>query len=273
MSGPSLQSYDSISDRIKQHRQADRRGIVVVEGPSDEAMLSKLSTGWVFFIATTRSVVIRTVKETEALGVPSVAGLVDADFDDLRSSKEFAELPLFTYDEADLEAVLVRGKWFDWIVSSYGTEKKVKDEGGIQNLRGRAIQTAQTVGHLRRANAAEEWGVNFGSVPLHKRLKVSAPILELRPFCDALARTTGGRVSGSELHAKAIVELESADERAPFRGKDAMHFTHVALRGTHGNSSLSDPDDLIKALFLAVDTEILLERPFPQIREHLQVRP
>lgn len=260
---PSLRELDSIPDRIRQHRQADKRGTLVVEGRSDELLLRRIGVEWVLFIAGTRASVVDAVTGAASIGVARVAGLVDADFDDLRTSIDASD-QVFTYEEADLEAVLVAGQWFEWLVAEHGSDRKLRSNGGAGHLRELCIDIARQVGRLRSANAAAGWGLHFDGSPLHSKVKPTTLAFNLVGYCTSLAATSGRKVTSQEL--VSLTERDDANMRTDdFRGRDALHVTYVALRRVFGSSQLRDPEDLARALRLAADKTLLSEPPFPSI--------
>jgi hypothetical protein len=174
----SLAGYDVLADRIRQSRQADRRGVLVVEGSSDKRLLTRL-TGkqWAIFPAGTRNLVPAAVRGALALGVTRIAGLVDRDFDDYFDEIQSTGDPIYSYAEADLEALLVRGPWFELLVDELGSEEKISRAGGASSLRPIVVGVAGVIGVVRRANAQRNWGLNFEELNFVN--KVNAQNLQL----------------------------------------------------------------------------------------------
>jgi hypothetical protein len=122
----SIRELDSLPDRIKLHRQADRRGILVVEGPSDERFIQRLlPQRWALFPAGSRNIVISTLQDIEELRVDRVAGLVDQDFDGVAQAARDRDLPIYWYENADLEAFLFLSPALENVLAELASEKKL----------------------------------------------------------------------------------------------------------------------------------------------------
>ncbi|UDM10970.1 hypothetical protein [Clavibacter michiganensis] len=207
------------------------------------------------------------VAQTIELGVVRVAGLIDRDFDDLaeRSSRE--GMPVVSFNEADLEAELVRAEYFDDVIKELASPTKLAANGGVEELRRLAITFAMLVGLVRRQNALRGWGINFNSVELHQRIDTKNLALKLSGFCAVASQASGGTVTASEL--KAIVETEIAypPEAGAFRGKDALILVQVALKRKWGDKRIEDWDVLPAMLRVSIDGRILTYAPFVSIEE------
>jgi hypothetical protein len=261
----SLKAYDSVGDRIRQHRQADRRGVLVVEGPSDKRLIDRLTGArWAIFPAGSRDRVAPAVGRAHEIGVSRVAGLIDRDFDNYLDDVDVDSI--FSWIEADLEAVLVRGPWFERLLQELGSDDKIDSEGGPETLRPIAIGIAGVVGLVRRGNVEHNWKINFKDLDWIKKVDAGTLQLSLAKFAAAIE----GKVDGRE--HKAVVRALLADvdptyDWGPgsFRGKDALEVMKLALKRRYGNTASTDADVLAGALRLHVDESVLNVEPFPDI--------
>jgi hypothetical protein len=252
----SLRDFDRIADRIRQHRQVDKRPVAIGEGPSDRRFVDRvLPRGSVsFFEAGTRSEVLNTAQEVAAMGVDRVAGVVDRDFDDVVAELEQGGSPVVTYDDADLEAMLWWSRALDDVLEEIGSETKLRSFGGPAAVRSVVAEIARPIQRLRRANALHGWGLPFDSLDLRQRMKVSSLEMSIQSLCDALWDPDAG-IERAELYAAAegFEECQCpATGRALIRGRDALAVTGVLLRRAIGSLShqQAHPDRLSEALRL-----------------------
>lgn len=271
----SLRDFDSIPDRIRQHRQADRRGILVVEGPSDDRLISRITNSrWAVFIAGNRNEVLATISGTQALKVERTAGLIDRDFDDVVDQAQSEGLPVHTFDEADLEAALVVLPVFNSLIEEFGSEKKIQSAGGPEGLRATAIGIAAVVGRVRRANAARGWGIDFDKLDFCKKVDSRKMELSVSRFVDAVLPWLPSP-DEKEYFRNLAKEFEpkAAASGVMFRGRDALHVVRVGLQRKYGSSSISDTEDIARSLRLAATAELLSIAPFPALEISLSPTP
>lgn len=265
----SLAPFDSVGDRIRQHRQADKRSVLVVEGGSDQRLIDRL-TGerWVIFPAGSRGRVAPAVFRAQELGVKRIAGLIDRDFDNYFENLNAESV--FSWAEADLEAVLIRGPWFENLLQEMGSDDKIDAAGGAATLRPIAIGIAGVVGKTRRANAQYGWGIDFKTFEWIKKVDAASLTMALAKFGAAIEALVDGKDEKAQLREL----LRSADSTndggiGSFRGKDALEVMKLALKRKYGNTSSTDAHILAAALRLHVGEKLLQEEPFPAIIECL----
>jgi hypothetical protein len=264
----SLRDLDYLPDRIRHSRQSDRRGVVIVEGPSDQRLLDRVAgKRWATFPAGTRDQVVVVVAETIELGVLRVSGLIDRDFDDLAEHCSSLGMPVYSFGEADLEAELVRAKYFDDVIAELASPSKLAANGGVEELRRLAITFAMLVGLVRRQNTLQGWGINFRSVELHQRIDTTDMSLKVSGLCAVASNASGGVVSAAELKAVLETEIAYPPEPGAFRGKDALTLVQVALKRKWGEKRIEDWDVLPAMLRISVSEEILSYAPFVSIEE------
>ncbi|WPF80719.1 hypothetical protein SANBI_001941 [Sanguibacter sp. 4.1] len=269
MSHATLRALDSVADRIKQHRQADPRGILVVEGDSDRRLLSRVfPERWVVFIAGTRDSVPTVIERLQALELRRFAGLVDRDFDSLVSTVEASGLPVFSYQEADLEAALIIGPWFELFLPEYASAEKVTNAGGADSVRQKIVNIASVVGAARRANAINSWGVDFDKLNFSRKLREKDLSFEHESFSQAVV----GRVGSKDPDA-VLAELRACASapgaRNGFRGKDALEVLRKGLKRVYGSRTIEHYEDLAGALRLSANSRLEEVSPFPAIFRQL----
>src|SRR5213592_1693461 len=134
----SLRRGDRLADRIRLHRQVDKRPVLVIEGPSDRMLINRLMPSAVaLFEAGTRDAVIEVAGGVS--GLDRVGCVLDRDFDDAVAAAEARGLPVFPYDDADLEAMLWWSPALDDVVAEMGSQTKVRRFGGMQAVRDRCV--------------------------------------------------------------------------------------------------------------------------------------
>lgn len=268
MKAYSLRNYDSVADRIRHSRQSDKRSVVVVEGPSDQRLLDRLTAKrWAIYPAGTRNVVIDSVERALKLGIDRLAGLIDRDFDDAADSAASKGLPIVSYEEADLEAALMMHDWFDAMILELASPQKLAENGGVAALREAAVKMATQVGAVRRENTLQSWGISFKKLELHKRVSSDSLELNAKGFSSVVARSSG-------ISEKVIESLVSTTKTFPpppgsFRGKDALIVVQVALKRKFATKRIEDSDVLPAMLRLGVDHRLLEITPFPALLEQL----
>lgn len=268
----SLQEFDSLPDRIRHSRQSDRRPIVVVEGPSDKRLLDRIiRKEWAVFPAGTRDLVAITVESTLALGVTLLAGLIDRDFDGLADDCRTRQLPVVSYEEADLEAALICGSWFDEMVSELASPVKLNAHGGVEAVRKSAITLATMVGFVRRENASQGWGINFDAIELHRRVDTSSMTLKVSGFCAVACRLSNTEVTDAEIKTILTSDFDYPPPPGSFRGKDALILVQLVLKQKIGSTRIEDKDVLPAMLRLTARDELLGVSPFPELLRLLSI--
>jgi Protein of unknown function (DUF4435) len=273
MSQKSIRELDSLPDRIKFHRQADRRGILVVEGPSDERFVNRLASGrWAIFPAGTRNIVISTVKETVRLSVDRTAGLIDQDFDDAAEIAREEGLPIFWYDTADLEGFLILSEAFDNMISELASEQKLSVFGGVSAVRDRAISSALEIAALRAANCVNKWGLPFDSIDLSRKIDRDTLSLKRLSYCQSLTEPAYVDAHHGTLDQIIKEELEKiafgTARKNHFSGKDALAVVGIALKNKIGSceGDVTKADHLARVLRLSATIAILDLPPLSDIR-------
>jgi hypothetical protein len=275
MNRKSIHELDSLPDRIKLHRQADKRGILIVEGPSDERFIQRLAPGrWALFRAGTRNVVISTVEETVVLSVDRVAGLIDQDFDGITSDIQRRGLPIYWYDNADMEGFLFMTTALDSLVKELSSEQKLNAYGGVHAVREKSILVALEIAALRISNVNDRWGLPFDNIDLSKKIDRNNLSLKRLSYCQALADACQADTNYSALHAAIETRTASglgASGQLFFSGKDALVVVGVALRGKIGNctTDTTKADHLGRILRLSAPRELLDLPPFNLIISHI----
>jgi hypothetical protein len=272
MSQRSIRELDKLSDRIKLHRQADPRGILVIEGPSDKRFIERLAPGqWALFPAGTRNVVISTINDVTCLCVERVAGLIDRDFDSIALKAREEGLPIFWYETADLEGFLFLDEAFGGMLNELASEQKLKSFGGISAVREKAISSAFEIAVLRAANCANEWGLPFDRVDLSRKIDRDTLALKRVSYCRALTEPTHVEVHHHVLGQTIQIELDKGNfdaiKGSLFSGKDALAVVGVALKNKIGtcSSDVTTYDHLARVLRLTAAITLMDRPPFSDV--------
>lgn len=260
----SLREYDNLADRLKAHRQADARGILMVEGPADRRLLARVSQGrWAIFICGTRSNVKKEMLQAHSLRLERVAGLIDRDFDDYYDSKCSSDSRLFTFETADLEAHLIDGPWFEDLVAEFCSDDKVTALGGVDHVRQLVTDPARRLGIYRRANACQGWGVDFVGLKFVRKVSAQSLVLDV----DALIAAVRSRVPREHLpgFAEACGDARQPTVETLYRGKDALEVLAKGLSRALSSLRGVDGSSLEAALRLSADERLLASAPFRDI--------
>lgn len=248
--------YDRLADRIRLHRQSDRRATIVGEGEADKRLVYRIlpESRVVFFSAGSRDIALKTGGTLSQAGFADFSCVVDRDFDDAVARLEGAETPIAAYDDADLEAMLWWTPVLDDFLSEMGSPEKLAGFGGVAAVRKAAIDAVLPLQRLRRANALNGWGLAFDQLDLRRKMNVTSLELRTQAICDALWNPDLA-VKKAELYSVAESFPEArcpATGRPLIRGRDALAATGVILRRRAGNLSFQDahPDRLASVLRL-----------------------
>lgn len=228
----SLFQYDCLADRVRQHRQADTRPIVVVEGVGDEIVLSEVLANVQIFAAGGREPALLASQQLKAWNLKEWAVVVDNDFDLGGPRAQGLGHRFFPYLEADLEAMLIVLGALDVLLNHLGSQEKLKRLGGSATLRQTVCVNVQVVTALRQASAANRWGLDFEATDLASKIDRTTLEVRVEPYCRAL-------LSKSDSDA-TMANLLTAAEKPPtgdhlFRGRDAVALAGVALRVLAGS--------------------------------------
>lgn len=257
----SLRAYDRLADRLRLHRQADSRPIVVVEGDSDRRLLQDVvgDEAAVVFVGGTRTEVLAAAFELERMNVNRVVCIVDHDFDDVVQAAIDAGLPVVAYDGADVEDMLMASPAARRAIEELASDEKLATYG-LASLLDTVREQAVPMGRLRRGNAMNGWGLVFDRIDLRSKVDKRTLELNVLGLCMALAGTAPSAVS--------VVELQSVAARGDsvgcprtgrrrLRGRDQLAFVAVALRKLVGScrKEQTDPEFLAAILRSAANPE------------------
>ena len=261
-----------LADRIRLHRQVDRRSCIVVEGNSDRRFIQRiLGTDVTVFVAGSRANVLRTALTLHDHRISGVACAIDQDF----HRADYHQIPrVVAYDNADLEAMLWTSSALEHLLTEVGSAEKLHLFGGARLLRAAVVHALLPLTRLRAANALEGWGLNFDLLRLAPRVNRATLSIQTQSLCDALASTAPGGVERRHLYA---VASEGSDEVCSYtnypmvRGRDALVVTGVALRHLVGNLSHQQAavERLEETLRLAATTSDVIRAPWYARLQHL----
>lgn len=273
---------DDLAGRIRLHRQVDQRPIIVVEGPSDKRLIERVFQPWeiTYFIASNRVAVLRAAAELHTMRVPSLACLVDRDFDDEIEVRASSDLPVRAWLGADLEDMLLHSPAGRHFVEELGSSNKIRTYGGLGKLFSHARAELLPISRLRRANAIGHWGLAFDAIDLRSKIHKQTLKLNVDGLCNALASASKHcNIPTQDL------QVIAADGQVPscssyghplIRGKDLCNLLGVALRRQVGSLShaSSEEQQLARTLRSSVDVDWFRQtRWFAELADLLGLSP
>lgn len=264
----SLRDFDCLEDRVRLHRQVDKRPVLIVEGLGDKRFVSRLIRDrWTVFIAGTRSSVLTAAKD---LSGPSllVAGLVDRDFDLAFEAAASVSPNIFSWSQADLESELIESSAFDALIEEFASIEKLESFGGKREVHRHVTAAAKKIGRVRVLNADKNWGLSFDSVDASTKLVKGSLELQLDRYCQALLSKGGGE-NFSAIESDLSAQLkEFSDPRVGlYKGRDALSVLGAGLRrliATYSSAQV-DVEILERALRLAADDSLKVEPPLSEV--------
>ena len=220
-------------------RAARAKGALVVEGPTDQAVLSRAFSidPRVIFPADGRPNVLRVTESLLADKLAGVVSIVDRDFDFVPEHWEGARL-LVLYDDADLEAMIFNTFVFDRFANEWASNDKLAALGGPRELRRLVYLALTPIAALRSANAREGWGLVFDELDLSRVIDKRSLVLNVTKLAARLS--SGARGPGMQVLQE---EAQSEGPACPVTGRtlvcghDALEVLGIALRNLAGSLS------------------------------------
>jgi hypothetical protein len=258
-----LREYDSLADRIRLHRQADPRSVIVVEGMSDHRLLRTLVTDSqaVVFVGGTRSAVLGVASSNALANFDRLVCIVDRDFDDVVAEAIDEGFPVVAYDGADVEDMLMGSPSGIRLIEEFASAEKLSDFG-IERLLERVHIECSKLARLRRANSIHAWGLNFVDADVASKIDRRSLEISMLRLCAALLQASSVDVTCHELETTAvdgaIIECPRSRRRL-LRGRDQLAVIGVALRRVIGNrtKAQTEPEVLASALRASAQTDWL----------------
>ncbi|MFD8112016.1 DUF4435 domain-containing protein [Streptomyces microflavus] len=242
----SLRHYDNLTDRIRQHRQVDKRPIVIVEGTTDEEFLVDVfGEMWALFSAAGRANVISHLKEV-LKSTDNVYGVVDRDFDDEVAAAEAERLPVMTYRNADLEGMLASQDTLKVVLGSFGREGATNLD--LAQVLSEVEQLTRPISLLRRANYLREWGLKFDAVEPAEKINQRDLNFNVVGYCQALVTASLKPPPLSEVIEVATGKTPTPLPTCPhgavnyYNGKDFAAVLGVFLRKKLGSLTKSQTE-------------------------------
>ncbi|MCW8220084.1 MULTISPECIES: DUF4435 domain-containing protein [Streptomyces] len=243
----SLRSYEDLPARIRLHRQGDARPIVIVEGPTDEGFLKDaFGDGWVYFSAAGRPNALSAICEVVHQGTQSVFCVVDRDFDDEISSPQYARMPIITYRNADLEAMIANEDTLAVTLRSFG--RAGVDSLDLATVLDEIAKVTQPISLLRRSSYVNGWGLNFDGTEPADKIDQRRLELNIVGYCQALINVSNNPPALPVLLEVATGQRPSSLPSCPhgatyyFNGKDFAAILGVFLRKKLGTLSKSQSE-------------------------------
>ncbi|WP_431772252.1 hypothetical protein [Streptomyces cucumeris] len=258
----SMRELDSLADRIRLHRQRDKRPVAIVEGQSDKRVLQRSfgDQAHVYFQAGTRSIALDAATKLHDWGQRYFVCVVDRDFDDTVEEVARTGVPLHPYFSADLEAMLSIAGAAAEVLEEIGSSEKIEARGGSSALIQKIYSVVEVVSTLRRVNFENGWGLAFDEVDLSSKIDKKNLMLKVQSYCAALDRTSDDSPGQFVLMKYANGELPPNRELACpsgvgpyFRGRDFLAILSAALCGYCGTKRAQSVqvEDLAASLRLA----------------------
>lgn len=228
----SMRELDRLSDRIRQHRQADPSPVLIVEGKDDELVLADHLEGVRIFRSDGRPNAVSATQDLVKWEIEKFACVVDADFEDPREHETRDHLIL--YERRDLEGMLISLGVLTKVLAHLGSERKLVRAGGAAAAVSMILQIVEPVTALREVNARDHLGIAFDQVDLAKKIDKNSVQLNLSSYCAALAATT----SATKQQIQNASTVRATSTLGP-RGKDVLVAVGVALRKRLGSHTLA----------------------------------
>jgi hypothetical protein len=219
-------------DRLRMDRKARARGAVIVEGPSDETVISRAFAidKRAIFPVKGRVNVLRVAAMIAAVPLEGVVCVADRDFDQAEAGWQDSWFLVF-YDDADLEAMLIATLVLERFLDAWGSQQKVHSVGGAQGLRDRLRGALTPISALRAANAEHGWGLSFKALDLVALLDKKSLDLDLDRAVLRLAAGKPGVTTDMLRKASSLAGPTCPHTGRPLvRGKDLLAGLEVALR-------------------------------------------
>ncbi|MGC3862316.1 hypothetical protein ACPSM1_19255 [Micromonospora chersina] len=193
------------------------------------------------FPAGNRRDAIRISQQLAGWGTTKFICLADRDFDKEIADWESQGFPIFTYANADLEAMACSTDAFRRVMYEVGSQTKIDGIGGLPALVSKLHEVVEPVSRLRAASHYFGWGLKFDEVELAGKIDKDSLTLKLESYCAALSGTVANDPSQATLIAYATgVETVPFEPKCPhgsypyFRGRDFLSAAGVALRSRAG---------------------------------------
>ncbi|MGW3416602.1 hypothetical protein [Streptomyces phaeochromogenes] len=260
MNGASLRDFDRLADRIRLHRQVDKRPVVITEGPSDERTLRRaFGEGVSYFTAGTRDSALEEAQKLHDWKQEYFACIVDRDFDDMVERFENQQIPIHAYENADLEAMIAVSGAASALIEEFGSSNKIAERGGISFITEKLYEMVLPVTRLRRANVENSWGLAFDNIDLRSKVDKRSMEFKIPSYCAALSQTSdkspGQKILMQYANGQCDLQRMPSCPRGTtpyFRGRDFLSFLSVALCGYCGTrrSQSVEPETLEATLRL-----------------------
>lgn len=228
----SLEEYDDLAGRIRMHRNGKPgEAILIVEGESDEVVLAPILPGVRLFRAGSKQAAISCCTRLTNWAIcERIRAVVDRDFDDDQDNNP--DLVIF-YSGRDLEHMLIEVGVLHHVLPYAGSREKIQKAGGVDRVVDLILSGANPITALRVANHRRGWSLRFDAVdPSSKMICKQSLALNVLKYCNSLDSH-----SDNSPGSKALIEIANRARNDPPRGKDAMIFAGVALRGLVGSRS------------------------------------
>lgn len=253
-SGSSLREYDRPADRIRLHRGAVKRPVLIVEGPDDELVLRPHLDGVDIFPVDGKGNAEQCAQQLASWGFESFACVTDRDFDDTVVPSEIQHAHLH-YDGRDLESMLIALGVLAKVLTHQGSRAKLESLGGADEVVDRLSDEVGPIGALRQENSRNGWGLAFDAVDLADKIDPRTLRLKANSYGAALVTASTTSITNADVQ-KVLTEGTCSEPR----GKDVVAAVGAALRRAAGTLDRAACREGVLTAQLHSSCDLALER-------------
>jgi hypothetical protein len=170
---------------------------------------------------------LRCATELGAQCLTGVVCVADRDFDE--SEDNWKDLPILVFfDEADVEAMVLRSAALDRFLAEWSVAEKIDGYGGVDAVRRRLTEVLEPVSVLRYENARRGLGLDFDAIVLTDVLDKDGT-LKLTNLIGRLADSASDRTMLTEAAAGDAPQCPHTGRKLT-RGRDAIDVLTMLLR-------------------------------------------
>lgn len=229
------------ANSIRQQRSTFLGAFLLVEGRSDkifyERFVDKLRCEVKSFAGKIAAIQILGILEKSDFS--GVLAIVDADFDRLEGSPHNSPNLLRT-DTHDLETMLIKSLALDKIISTFGTEEKIKKFG--RDIRTALLESGSSVGYLLWVSQCEGFNLTFNGIKFSQFVDdTTLQVDELEMIQAVKNKSQKFALKDIDLQQQlASKKSDSHDLWQVCRGHDLVEILSIGLRKAIGSNNPTD---------------------------------